>query len=227
MAVRPLALGPRFEWRMPASYQCSLFFLTNPNAPTGARYPKDKVRAFCRRMRGVIVLDEAYVDFADGDCLDLALASEHVLVLRSFSKSYSLAGLRAGYAIGSAALIEALLKIKDSYNTSRLTQAIALAAVRDQRTLRANVQRIRRTRGWLAAQLAALGFEVFPSETNFLWVRPPRLPALELFQQLVARRIFVRHFPGRRTAAYLRITVGTDQQAQLLMQALREVYGAP
>ncbi|MBI2441056.1 MAG: histidinol-phosphate transaminase [Lentisphaerae bacterium] len=217
----PVALGPDFEWAMPASYRANLFLMTTPNAPTGIQYPKAKIRAFCARLRGVVVLDEAYVDFAREHCLDLALARPNVLALRTLSKSYALAGLRLGYAVGSPALIAALFKIKDSYNVNRLTQAAALAALGDQTYMRKLVERIKKTRNWTATELKRLGFCVFPSETNFLWVRPPRLKAHELFSRLRARNILVRHFPGKRTQDYLRITIGTPDQMRALLSAVR------
>ncbi len=226
VASRPVALGRRFEWRMPKGYAASLFFLTNPNAPTGILYPKPLVRDFCRRFRGVVVIDEAYVDFSREHCMDLALASDHVLVLRTLSKAYSLAGLRLGYAVGSAPLIAALTKIKDSYNLDRLTQEVGKAAVLDQPAMRANVARVKQTRARLAGALARLGFDVFPSETNFLWVKPPRLAAGAVYRRLAARKIFVRYFAGRRTGAYLRITVGTDPQVDTLLASLRQIFGA-
>ncbi len=223
VATRPVELGKKFEWRMPDDYVCSLFFLTNPNAPTGLLYPKAEVKAFCRRLRGVVVIDEAYVDFSREHCMDLALASDHVLVLRTLSKAYSLAGLRLGYAVGAPALIAALYKIKDSYNLNRLTQQVGLAAVSDQAAMRANVTRVKRTRGRLTAALAKMGFFVFPSETNFLWVKPPGIAARTLYQRLAGRKIFVRYFSGPRTGAYLRITVGTDFQVNALLKAVRAI----
>ncbi len=218
--TRPVELGGNFEWRMPTGYRSSLFFLANPNAPTGRLYPKAAVKAFCRGFPGVVVLDEAYVDFAGEDCLDLALALKNVLVLRTLSKAYSLAGLRLGYAVGAAPLIAALFKIKDSYNLGRLAQEVGRAALRDQKWMRANVRRVCRTRRRLAAELERQGFEVFPSAANFLWVRPPRLPAPTLYRRLAAKKILVRHFAGLRTGAYLRITVGTDSQADALLAVL-------
>lgn len=225
VAARPVELGRRFAWRMPRNYAAALFFLTNPNAPTGMLYPKPEVRAFCARFPGVVVIDEAYVDFSRENCMDLALASDHVLVMRTFSKAYSLAGLRLGYAVGAPPLIAALYKIKDSYNLSRLTQAAALAAVTDPAWMRANVARVKRTRARLTSALEAMGFLVFPSETNFLWVRPPRIPAPALYRRLAERKIFVRYFAGPRTGAYLRITVGTDPQIARLLDALRQILG--
>ena len=218
---RPVALGPGFTWRMPRGYRADLFFLTHPNAPTGMTYPRAALERFCRSFAGVVLIDEAYVDFADGDCADLALSRPNVLVARTLSKSYSLAGLRLGYALGPAPLIEALHKIKDSYNVSRLAQEIAAAALADQRHMRRNAERIRATRARAARDLADRGFDVSPSQTNFLWVRPPaELPAAGLFQALRERKIFVRYFPGPATGSHLRITIGTDAQMRALLKAV-------
>lgn len=226
VATRPVKLGPDFEWAMPEDYQASLFFMTTPNAPTGIQYPLKTIRAFSARFRGVVVLDEAYVDFARENCLSLALAYDNVLVLRTLSKAYALAGLRLGYAVGSPELIAALFKIKDSYNVDRITQAAALAALSDQAYLRKLVKRIKATRARTAAELTRLGFRVFPSETNFLWVQPPRIKAAELFRRLRAEKILVRHFPGARTQDYLRITIGNDQDMRTLVAATRAIIKA-
>jgi histidinol-phosphate aminotransferase len=217
----PVALGPDFEWQMPPGVTGSLFFLANPNAPTSLRYPAETVRPFCRSYGGVVLMDEAYVDFADGDCMALARELPNVLVMRTLSKAYSLAGLRLGYVVGPAPLIAALDTIKDSYNVDMLAQALAVAALGDPEHMRANAERIRRTRGRLAAALAAAGFRVSPSQTNFLWVRPPRMPAAELFARLRERDILVRYFPGVRTGEHLRITVGTDAEVDRLLEALK------
>jgi histidinol-phosphate aminotransferase len=216
----PVALGDRFEWRTPPAGGSALFFLANPNAPTGMLHPRREVESFCRGYRGTVLIDEAYVDFSRAHCLDLALGGASALVMRSLSKSFSLAGLRVGYAVGPEPLVAALTKIKDSYNLDALSQRLALAALSDLEHMRRNAARIRATRERLAAALASAGFEVFPSETNFLWVRPPRLPAEELFAALRARRILVRHFPGPRTGAYLRITIGTDPDIDALIEAV-------
>ena len=219
VSARPVALGPDFAWAMPADYQASLFFMTTPNAPTGIQYPKTAIRAFCARFPGVVVLDEAYVDFAREHCMDLALKCDNVLVLRTLSKSYALAGLRLGYIVGAAPLITALFKIKDSYNVDRITQATALAALSDQAHMQTLVERIRTTRRWTIADLEHMGFRVFPSETNFLWVKPPRITAADLYRRLREQNILVRYFPGPRTQDYLRITIGTDEQMQALVKA--------
>jgi histidinol-phosphate aminotransferase len=217
---RPVDLGPEFDWKMPDSYSCSLFFLTNPNAPTAILYPPAQVMAFCERLPGVVVIDEAYVDFSRESCLALALERDNVLVVRTLSKSYSLAGLRVGYAVGHPDLVAAMYKLKDSYNLDRLSQALALAAISDQAHMRMNVGKIKTTRRRLSEALAGLGFVVYPSESNFVWARPAGKSAGEVFEALRRQRILVRYFPGGRTGDFLRITVGTDAEADRLIAAL-------
>jgi histidinol-phosphate aminotransferase len=216
----PCALTDRLEWPAEGPRPASLFFLANPNAPTSMLFPKARVKAFCESFPGVVLIDEAYVDFAREHCIDLAKTSANVLVMRTLSKSYSLAGIRLGYAVGSAELIEALFKIKDSYNIDRLTQEVATAALTDQAHMQHNAGRIKATRDRLARALAARGFDVCPSETNFLWVRPGRRAAHDVFEALKARDVLVRYFSGERTGAYLRITVGSDEEVDCLLSAL-------
>ena len=218
---RPVALAVDFTWSMPAGYEASLFFLTNPNAPTGMLFDKQTIRSFCRAFSGVVVIDEAYVDFARESCMDLALSEPNVLVMRTLSKSFSLARIRAGYVVGAPALVEALFKVKDSYNLDGLTQEVALAGLEDLEWMRGNCARIVATRERLSARLVDLEFDVSPSEANFLWVKPPAgVAAAELFAQLRREKILVRYFPGERTGAHLRITVGTDAQIDRLLDVL-------
>ncbi len=223
VAARPVELGPRFEWAMADDYSASLFFLTCPNAPTGIRYPKDVIRGFCARFPGVVLIDEAYVAFAEENCMDLALERDNVLVARTLSKSHSLAGLRLGYAVGHADLIGALFKIKDSYNLGRIIQAAAIAAVRGDQWARENAERVKRTRDRCAGRLAELGFEVFPSEANFLWTRPAGVDAETLYRALRERNVLVRHFRGARTGSFVRISVGTDEETDALLSAAAEI----
>lgn len=218
--VRPVPLPPDFGWTMPAGYTSALFFLTNPNAPTSRLFPRAEVEAFARGFPGVVLVDEAYVDFAGATCLDLALQLPNVLIARTLSKSYSLAGIRLGYAVGPAPLIEALHKIKDSYNISLLTQQLAAAAVGDQAWMRGNVAKIVATRERVAGVLRSRGWSVFDSATNFLFAKPPVRPARELFEELRARKIFVRYFSAPATRDYLRITIGTETEMDALLAAL-------
>lgn len=206
----PVGLTEDFGWAPPDPARSDLFFITNPNAPTSLRFPRDRIEAFCDQASGVVVIDEAYADFARESCLDLALTRSNVLVTRSFSKSYGLAGMRLGYAVGPEPLIEALYKIKDSYNVNALTQAVGEAAVRDQKALRQTLRRVIQTRDRVAAELRARRFRVFDSQTNFLWIEPPMRPAEEWFRRLREQGILVRFFPGARTDRYLRVTIGKD-----------------
>ena len=219
---RPVALGADFTWRMPEGYGASLFFMTNPNAPTSMTYVKAVVSAFCKAFNGVVLIDEAYGDFADTNCMDLALdeGNANTLVMRTFSKSFSLAGMRFGYVIGPEALIGALYKIKDSYNMDMLAQVVGLAALNDLPYMRENVRKIRATRERLTAELRRRGWTVCDSQTNFLFARPPDGDAKRVFDALKAAKIYVRYFPGPATGEYLRITVGTEAQTDSLLAAL-------
>ncbi len=193
----------------------ALFLLTNPNAPTGELREIKDVAAFAKRFRGVLLVDEAYADFARANCMALATAPKNanVLVMRTLSKSYSLAGLRVGYCVGPEDLIDALYRIKDSYNVDLLAQTLALAALKDQKTMRANVRKIVRTRQATARALKARGWDVIPSEANFLFAKPPApVRAEDVFAKLRAKNVFVRHFANPKTADRLRITIGTDAE---------------
>ncbi len=223
VGFRTVPLADGFGWsEPPADLGASLFFLANPNAPTGVFYPVETIRSFCGRFKGVVLVDEAYVDFSGGrDCLALAKEMPNVLVCRTLSKSFSLAGLRLGYAIGSAELVGALYKLKDSYNVDRLAQAIALAALGDMPWMQENARRIVATRERVAIRLAALGFQVVPSAANFLFVAPPAgTSAAELFAALRAQKILVRYFPGSRTGNHLRVSMGTDAQMDGFLAAV-------
>lgn len=222
VAYRPVALGEGFSWRMPPDYAASLFYIANPNAPTGMLFPRHEVEAFVDRFPGVVVIDEAYVDFAGEDCLELARTRENVLVMRTMSKSFSLAGMRIGYAFGAPALIEALNKVKDSYNLDLLAQTVALAALDDMPWMERNAVRIRQTRTRLSAALERMGFSVVPSAANFVWARPPRRSARELFEALKAQRIYVRFFDDERIRDYLRISVGTDAEIDTFVERLQK-----
>ena len=219
----PSALGPAFAWSRPDTEGCGLFMLANPNAPTGISYPRETVRSFCEGFNGVVVVDEAYAEFADENCLSLARDLPNVIVVRTLSKSYAMAGARLGYALGHPVLIEALMKIKDSYNVNAFTQAVAAAALGDQAYLHETTQRIRHTRLRLAQALSDLAYDVIPSSANFVFVRPPRLSAKDLFEALRERNILTRYFSDVRVSEYLRITVGTDADIDALLHAIHEI----
>jgi histidinol-phosphate aminotransferase len=221
---RPVSLNAAFGWAMPNDYCASLFFLAQPNAPTGLVYERAEVEAFVDGFRGVVLIDEAYADFAGRNCMDLALTHDHVLVARTLSKSYSLAGIRLGYCVGNAGLISAMYKIKDSYNINYLTQEIARVAILDQGTMQANVQAIVETRRMVAEKLSEFGFEVCDSQANFLWFKPLGMTAKALFKALRNENIIVRHFDGdQRTCDHLRVTVGTAPEMFAFLDAVEKI----
>jgi len=219
--TRPVPLTPDFKWAVPDEFESDLFFLTNPNAPTGMMVEKGTLLAFCQRFPGVVVIDEAYADFAPDNCMDLVDQVDNLIVMRTFSKSYGLAGLRVGYAVGAPKLIEAMYKIKDSYNLNLLTQLAAEAAIRDDAYKRATADKIMATRERTAAALRERGWHLEDSHTNFLWAKPPApATAAQVFAALRKQKIVVRYFPAPATSAFIRITIGTDAQMDRFLAAL-------
>jgi len=205
------------------NFNAALTFVTTPNAPSGRGYETAALEKLCRTQKGAVVLDEAYVDFANENALKLALKFSHVLVARTFSKAYSLCFQRVGYFVGHAELIAALDKIRDSYNVNGLGQIAAEATLDDMKFYRANFKKIITTREWLARELTKLGFRVLPSQTNFILVKPPLFPAPAWLQKLRERKILVRWFSAPEVSDYLRITIGTPAEAAALVKAVRQL----
>ncbi|MBO0685836.1 MAG: histidinol-phosphate transaminase [Candidatus Dormibacteraeota bacterium] len=224
MAPHPMTA----DWELPESFaadEAPLKFLVNPNSPTGTWLDREAVRRVVTRSAGVVVLDEAYVDFAPEDRLDLVREGlDNLLVLRTFSKSYALAGMRIGYAVGPAELIDALLLVKDSYNLDRLAIAAAQAAIDDHDYHDRLVGFVVEERAWLGQELRKRGFEVTPSATNFVFARPPAGHDAEaLYRGLRDRKVLVRHYAHEPIAGWFRVTVGTREQHRALLGALEEV----
>ncbi|MCL2874940.1 MAG: histidinol-phosphate transaminase [Betaproteobacteria bacterium] len=204
----------------------------NPNAPTGRLLPlADVERIVAANPEATVLVDEAYIDFADqDDASAIALVDRHpnLLVVHTFSKSRALAGLRIGFAIGQRNLIAGLERVKNSFNSyplDRLALAGALASLEDEPWFQASRSKIIATRATLTAQLQALGLEVLPSAANFVFARPTGFDAAELAAELRKRAIIVRHFKIPRTAQYLRITIGNDNQCTALTDSLRDILG--
>ena len=225
--TNPVPLRPDFtlpdlsalEWDTNAA----LTLVTTPNAPSGRGYKRSELEQVCKTQRGVVLLDEAYVDFATEYALPLALKYPHVLAARTFSKAYSLCFLRVGYCVGHPELITALDKIRDSYNVNGLAQVAALATLDHLPYYRRNFARIIRTRERLTKALATLGFQVLPSQTNFVLARPPGGEAERWLSELRERKILVRWFNTPALHDWLRITIGTTEEIDTLLRAAKEI----
>lgn len=203
----------------------SLYLWTNPNAPTGEFAEIKDIAAFAKSFPGVVIVDEAYADFARENAMRLSTSktNKNIIVMRTFSKSYSLAGLRVGYCVGPKKLIGAMYKVKDSYNVDALAQSLALAAIKDQAWMKKNAAKVIKTRERLTAELIKLGWDVIPSESNFVFAKPAHKKAAVLFEDLKGRHIYVRYFTGPKTADRLRVTIGTDTEINELLKAIHEL----
>jgi histidinol-phosphate aminotransferase len=204
-------------------FRAALTFVTTPNAPSGRAFSLEELEALARAHKGVLVLDEAYVDFARENAMALALKYPHVIVARTFSKAYSLCFLRVGYCVGHPELIAALHKARDSYNVNGLGQIAAEATLDDLACYRRNFRRVIATRERLTEALNALGFETLPSQTNFILTRPPLFPAEQWLQKLRDKKILVRWWDYAEVRDYLRITIGTDEEMDALLKAARQL----
>lgn len=196
-------------------------FIARPNSPSGTCVPLRQIEQLARGLKGLVVVDEAYCDFAKDDALPLVKKYPNLLLLRTLSKGYSLAGLRLGYAIGNPQLLATLNKVKDSYPVDGLACALGAAAMKDQAYKKKCAGKVIASRARLTAQLEKLGFRVWPSESNFLLARPGDGAAGRLYRELKAKGIFVRYFNEPQLDDKLRITVGTDAQNRALIQAIK------
>jgi histidinol-phosphate aminotransferase len=200
-----------------------LAFLPNPNSPSGTVLSPDRILELADRLPCPLLVDEAYVDFADDNCLRLVAQNEKILVSRSLSKSYSLAGLRFGFVIAQPQIIQQLIKVKDSYNCDALSIAGATAAIDDQAWLAENRARILATRGRLAAGMRKLGFATVDSQANFVWNPHPTLPLRPLYERLKQERVLVRYMDYPTWGDGLRISVGTDDQIDVCLALLQSM----
>ncbi|MBS4960353.1 MAG: histidinol-phosphate transaminase [Clostridiales bacterium] len=197
----------------------------NPNAPTGFGEGRDFIEDILTHNQDcIVILDETYVDFGGYTALELLKKYENLLITRTFSKARSLAGMRIGVAIGNPCLIETLEAVKNSYNSytmDRLALSIGTASVKDMAYFQETIEKIKTTRKWTANELQKLGFEVFPSQSNFLFVKPSGISAKDLFEKLREDHIFIRYFNQPRIDAYLRITIGTDNDMKAMVSAIK------
>ncbi len=198
----------------------TVFFLANPNAQTGLYIDFDILENFVKNFKGLIIVDEAYIDFAPKSALPLISKYDNVIITRTMSKSYSLCGIRLGFAISCASNIEALYKVKDSYNINMLTQMIGEMAINDEQYMQGNAQKIISERKRVTSELEKLGFMVIQSAANFVLAKPPKNNAEEIFEALKANNIFVRYFCTERLKEYLRITIGSQEENTTLLEAI-------
>ena len=203
------------------NFDAALSFVTTPNAPTGRGYSTRELLALCRAQNGIVILDEAYADFAEENAMELASTLSNVLVSRTFSKSYSLCFQRVGYFVGHPDLIHAIDCIRDSYNVNGMGQIAALQTLRSLSYYRSNFQRIKKCRNQTAQELEGLGFNVLPSQANFLFVKPPLAPAREWFNGLRRQKILVRWFTTGQFNDRIRISIGSNQEMKKCMKAIR------
>jgi len=207
----------------PERYEGKLFFLTSPNAPLGFSFPMEYVEELARRCSGILVIDEAYADFAAANCLELVKRYDNVVVTRTFSKSYALAGMRLGLAVARPEIIAALDKIRDHYNLDRLAQAACVAALRDQPYFLDCCARIRETRDWFTNGLTAIGYHVVPSQGNFVFAAPPDKNGKRVYGGLYSRKILVRLLSDPLLAHGLRISIGTPEEMERTLAAIKEI----
>jgi histidinol-phosphate aminotransferase len=218
----------RRDWTLPANFaeagpDLRLAFLPNPNSPSGTAVQPEAILSLAERLPCPLLVDEAYADYAEGDCLELVKQNEKILVSRTLSKSYGLAGLRFGFLVAQPQIIQQLAKVKDSYNCDSLSIAGAIAAIDDQRWLRENVDRVKESRQRMAGELTRLGFQLVPSQANFVWCTHPEQAAESIYDQLKRNRILVRYMNYPEWGDGLRISVGTDEQINALLNLLQKM----
>lgn len=209
-----------------AAQEAALTFLCNPNAPSGTLATLDEIEMLARSVAGVLVVDEAYVDFAESEgssAIPLIERLENLVVLRTFSKSFSLAGMRIGLAFASEEIIAGMMKVKDSYNLNRLSLVAATAALEDMPWMARNARRIQKSRKKATVALRQMGYDVYPSHANFILARKQGRNLKIVYEELKRRRILVRYFDVTGLQDCLRITIGRPQEIQALVQELAAI----
>jgi len=211
------------DYSLPETFfesKAKIKFLPNPNAQTGTLFSKEKVNRLCIESSGVVVIDEAYAAFANVTSIPLIKKYKNLIVLRTLSKSHSLAGMRIGFGFAAAEIIAGLMKVKDSYNVNSLSQAAATAAFKDDSYFQKNIKIINETRNWFASELVNRGWKVVPSDANFVLAKPSVGTAKEIYKKLEKSGYLVRHFSTLRLNDMLRISIGTKEQMLGLLKSL-------
>ncbi|MEO1616950.1 MAG: histidinol-phosphate transaminase [Planctomycetota bacterium] len=216
-------------WHLPTAFgdgkdDLRLVLLPNPNSPSGTIVPKDQIESLATSLPCPLVVDEAYVDFAQQDCIDLVQKHENILVTRTLSKSYGLAGIRFGYLVAQPSLIARLASIKDSYNCDYLATIAATAAMNSQDWLRDVINKMNVTRGRMAERLTSLGFDVTPSHANFVWCTHPSGEHEALYDYLKKHQILVRYMSFPDWGDGIRISVGTDDQIDACLMMIERFF---
>lgn len=217
-----IPMGP--DYALPAdldAYGAKVLIIVNPNAPTGVLFAKDALRRLLERTQSIVVVDEAYADFAGESAIDLLADFPHLIVTRTLSKSYALAGMRLGLGFAHPDIVAQMFKVKDAYNLDRLSIIAGCAALEDQVWLQETTAKIIRTRTHMLRALTDMGLQVPASRSNFVFPRIPHGRALEVYEALEQRRILVRYFNAPQVSDSLRVTVGTDDEVAVFLDAMR------
>ncbi len=212
-------------WSLPidqlVATKANAIYLANPNAPSGTFVPPSEVAKLVEEFPGAVLIDEAYADFAVDNCIGLVKKYPNAIVSRTFSKAYSLAGMRFGFAVAQPQVIEEMMKVKDSYNCDAISIAAATAAMSDQDYAKMTWDHVKKDRKRVTSELEKLGFKVLPSQTNFVFAEVPGGDGLGLYQKLKAKSVLVRHFNYPSLKQYLRITIGTTEENDLMLRAIQ------
>lgn len=204
--------------------EAKVFFLANPNSPLGYSLPTSQVAELGRKIRGIFVVDEAYAEFAKENALPLLKDFSNMLIVRTVSKSYSLAGVRLGYALGSPELIREMFKVKDPFNVNQLTQKIVMAALSDREYFQRNISRIVATREWFSQEARKLGYSVIPSQANFVFPQPPRPgEGFSFYQALFEKKILTRYYGSEGLLDGVRMTIGTQEEMEITLRVMSEL----
>jgi histidinol-phosphate aminotransferase len=216
------------DWSLPPAFSAPadrlrLAVIANPNSPSGTLIPPDEILKIAERLPCPLLVDEAYVDFAEegSSCVPLVAKNEKIIVSRTLSKSYALAGLRFGYMVAQPRLIEQFIKAKDSYNCDALSIAAATAAINDQAWLADNRRKILATRDWFATEMRKLGFVTVDSQSNFLWSTHPRVAARTIYEELKRRRILIRYMNYPTWGDGIRVSIGSDAEMKACLEAIK------
>ncbi|MBT1071381.1 histidinol-phosphate transaminase [Pelotalea chapellei] len=222
--VRTFGLGDDFRIKdFPERYEGKLFFLTTPNSPLGRAFPLSYVEELAQRCTGLLVVDEAYADFCKWNALELVKKYDNVVVTRTLSKSYALAGMRLGLAVARPEIIAALDKIRDHYNLDRLAQVACVAALQDQDYFRESCRKIVETREWFSKELLQIGYDVISSQGNFVFASSPDKNGKRVYDGLYSRKILVRLLSDPLLAHGLRISIGTREEMEKTLSAIKEI----